>query len=101
MIGERIDFLDTVDFVIPPGNSQHMVTVCHEDIHRFAFHPEVASLQFYVVSYIQRINQLAQEYIAVQYLSFLYLDDIFLHGSRSPHTIDAGNRGNHDDILST
>ena len=78
-----------------------MVTVCHEDINSFSLHPEVASLQFNVVSYIQRINQLAQEYIAVQYLSFLYLDDIFLHGSRSTHTIDTGNRGNYDDILST
>ena len=78
-----------------------MVAVGHEDINRFTFHPEVAALQFNVVSYIQRINQLSQEYIAVQYLSLLYLDDIFLHGSRSPHTIDTGNRGNHDDIFST
>ena len=101
MVGERIDFLDTVDFIVPPGNSQYIVTVGHEDINSFSFHPKVASLKFNVVSYIQRINQLAQEYIAVQYLSLLYLDDIFLHGCRTPHTINTGNRGDHDNILST
>ena len=48
MVGERIDFLDTVDFIVPPGNSQYIVTVGHEDINSFSFHPEVASLQFNV-----------------------------------------------------
>ena len=56
VIGERVHLLDRVYLVVPPGNSQHIVTISHEDIYSFALDTEVATLQFDIVSYIQGIH---------------------------------------------
>ena len=89
VIGHRIHFLDAVYLVVPPGYSQHVVAICHEDVNGFPLHTEVAALQFDVVSYVEGIHQLAQEFVAVQRLSLLDFDDVLLHRHRSAHTVDA------------
>ena len=89
VIGHRIHLLDAVYLVVPPGYSQHVVAVSHEDVHGFSLHSEVAALQFDVVSHVEGIHQLAQEFVAVQRLSLLDFDDVFLHRHRSAHTVDA------------
>lgn len=89
MIGEGIYLLDAVYLVIPPGYSQHIVAVRHEDIYRFSLYTEVAALQFDVVSYIEGIYQFSEKFISVELLSPVNLDDVFLHSYWSPHTIDA------------
>ena len=89
VIGHRIHLLDAVYLVVPPADSQYVVAVSHEDVHGFSLHTEVAALQFDVVSYVECIHQLAQEFVAVQRLSLLDFDDVFLHRHRSAHTVDA------------
>ena len=89
VIGEGIYLLDAVYLVIPPGYSQHIVAVRHEDIYRFSLYAEIAALQFDVVSYIEGIYQFPEKFISVELLSPVNLDDVFLHSYWSTHTIDA------------
>ena len=56
--GVRIDFLDGVDLLVPPGEAQPVVAVGHGHVHGVAFDAEMAALQIDVVAYIKRVDQL-------------------------------------------
>ena len=89
MVVDGVDFLDLVDFVVPPRHAQNVLGIGHKNIDMIALHTEVAALQVDVIPHIEGIYQLAQEHVPVERLSFTNGNDTLLHGRRSSHAIDA------------
>ena len=99
VIGNSIEFLNGINLIIPPGDTQDMIAVGHEYIHRISFHTEIAPFQFNVVAHIQSINQLTEEAVTVECLSFLYGNHAVGHSHRTAHTIDTRYRRYHHHIF--
>ena len=60
MIIDGVDFFDFLNFIVPPGDAQHILRISHEDIHVVALHPEGATLQVDVVAHVEGVDQLPQ-----------------------------------------
>ena len=86
---DGVDFFDGVDFVIPEHDTQQVVTVGQEDVHRVTFHAEITTVQVDVVAYIKAVDQTAQEDVAVDFLSAPDIDHIFIKVSGISHAVDA------------
>ena len=47
-----INFLNRINLIVPPGNAQHIIAICKENVNSVAFHAEGTTFQFDVVAYI-------------------------------------------------
>ena len=99
MEGHGIQFLDAVNLIVPPGDTQYIIRIGHEYIHRIAFHTEVAAFQFDVIPDVQGIHELAQELVAFQFLALLQRNHTGCHCRRTSHAIDARDAAYHHHVL--
>ena len=89
---KTVDLFDAVDFVAPEVDAQHIVGVGEEDVHRVAFHAEVAALRYHVVAGVEAVHQAAQEDIHRDALAGAQEDDVFIECRGVAHTVDAAHR---------
>ena len=99
VIGNSIELLNGINLIIPPGDTQHMIAVGHEYIHRISSHTEISAFQLNVIAHIQSINQLTEEAVPVECLTFLNSNHAVGHGHRTAHTIDTRYRRNNHDVF--
>ena len=95
----RVHFLNTVYLVSPKGDAQQVVGVSQINVHRIAFHAEIAAVQVNVVAYVKTVHQASQEDIATEILALLYFDDVVVEVCRIPHAVYARNGGYHHYIF--
>ena len=69
------------------------------NVHRIAFHAEIAAVQANVVAYVKTVHQASQEDIATEILALLYFDDVVVEVCRIPHAVYARNGGYHHYIF--
>ena len=97
---DGVHFFYGVHLVIPEGYSQHVVAVCHEDVHGVSPHAEISSLKVDVVAHVQGVHQSPQQLVAVECLSSSQCYDAFRHRRRSPHSVDARDGGHYHHVPS-
>lgn len=86
---DGIYFLDTVYFVAPKDDTQEVVAVGQEDVHRIAFDTEIATVEIEVVTLIEAVYQAAQEDVAAEHLAPDNVDAVVVEIGRIAHAVDA------------
>lgn len=98
---DGIYFLDTVYFVAPEDDTQEVVAVGQEDVHRIAFDTEIATVEIEVVTLIEAVYQAAQEDVAAEHLAPDNVDAVVVEIGRIAHAVDAGYGGDDNHVLSS
>ena len=96
---QRVYLFNAVHLVSPKGDAQQVVGVSQINVHRIAFHAEIAAVQVNVVAYVKTVHQASQEDIATEILALLYFDDVVVEVRRIPHAVYARNGGYHHYIF--
>ena len=101
MSWNRVYLFDGINFVIPEHNAQQVISIGKIDIDGISFNTEIASVQLYIIAYIQAIYQSAQKNISVQQLSFFDVYNVIIKIGRISHTVDTRYGWHDDDIVSS
>ena len=98
--GERIHRFDALDLITPEDDTDDVVVVSQEDIHRVSLHPEVATVVFgCLVTRVEAVDQQTQELIPLDGLPYGDLDGGFVEVLRITDPVEAGDRRDHDHVV--
>ena len=99
MISKTVNFFDTINFVIPPSDTQHIVTIGHSHIHGIALYTKISTLRVDIVSHIERIYQFSKKLISIYLLTFRQRNNTTFHSSGATHTINTRHRRYHHHVF--
>ena len=89
LTGKHIKFLNGINLVIPELDADCGVIIGQVYVNVLAFYAETASCQLYVISGVERVNQFAQQFVAVYAVSFAQFYDVVVEIGRVSHAVDA------------
>ncbi len=98
--GQRIELGDFLDLVAEEGDAPGAVLVMRgEDLDRIAAHAEGAAAKGLIVALVLKGDEIGDELLAVEPLAELHAEGHGRIGFDRADTVDAGNRGDDDDVV--
>ena len=98
LAGERVEVRDLLDLVAEERDAVGGLDVRRLDLEDVALHAEAAAAEDRVVADVLRVDQLAQHCVAVVLGSDLQVEEPLAPLLRRAEAVDAGDRGDHDDV---
>ena len=100
LAGQGVDLPDALQLVAEEAQAPGAVLVVgREDLDHVAAHPEGAAVQVGVVAAVLQLDQLLQQIAYVHRVAGVQLDDHLRVGLDRADAVDAGHRGDDDDVV--
>ena len=96
--GERVEVVERLDLVAEELDADRELLVRRDDLHGVAADPERAAGEGHVVALVLHVDQGAQQGVAVELLADGQLHRAVEVRLRRAEAVDAGHRGDHDDV---